>query len=96
MLSGALMILLPELLSDLFCPERSDAIQSKTENEAILVTQAHIEGVVLDGESAAIEAVPGGENRTDERGILLSGTILEIEEERDTAEESALAVPDED
>ena len=86
---------LAELLADLFCAEGADAVEAEAEDEAVFVSQAHVESVVLDGDGAAVEVVASRDDGTNQRRVLLSGAVLEIEEEGDAAEKASLAIADE-
>ena len=75
---------LAEVLTDLFGTKRADAIESERKDYAILFSQAHIEGVVLDRYSTAIPTITKRHCRADQC-VCVVGTTLKIEEERGAA-----------
>lgn len=48
---------LPEPLANLLCPEGAYSVEPETEDQAVFFSESYIEGVVLDGESAAVPAI---------------------------------------
>src|SRR5947209_14416438 len=88
-------IVLAEALADLLGAEGADAVEAEAEDDAVLVAQADVEAEVLRGDSAAVPGAAHRDDRADERsGLARSG--LEVEEEGRAAEQSPVAVADED
>lgn len=58
---------LAEILADLFSAESADAVEAETEDEAVLAAKADVEGVVLDGNGAAVPSVASRHDGTDQR-----------------------------
>lgn len=87
--------ILAETLAYLLGSECADAVQSEAEDHPILFSEADVEGVVLNGHSAAVEAVANSSDGVDQRGFLLIRLVLEIEEEGEAAIEPLLAIAEE-
>ncbi len=85
---------LVEALPDLLSAEGADAVEPEAEHQAVFLSDADIEGVVLRRHRAAIPGIPQGNRRTDEGTAVRARSLLKVEEERRTAEESAFAIAD--
>ena len=72
---------LAEVLADLLGPKSTDAIEAEAEDEAVFLTQSHVEAVVLDGYCTTIPRIAKGRRRTNQRVCASSGSFLEIEKE---------------
>lgn len=80
----------------MFGAEGADAVQAEAEYEAVFVPDADVEGVVLQGERAAVVGVADGVERADERRLARHAAVFEIEKERRAPVKPVVAVADED
>ena len=85
-----------EVLPDLFSTEGADAIEPKTKYQAVFLSDANVERVVLRGHRAAIPGIAQRHGRADEGSTIGSRSILKIEEERCAAKKSILSVAQKD
>ncbi len=69
-------------MTELFCAECADAVETEAEDGAVFAADSDVEGVVLQGYGATVGGVADSEKRTDESCVLKSATVLEIEKER--------------
>ena len=83
-------------LPELFCAKSADTIEAETEEEPILVSQAHVERVVLGRNGATVPGISQGHCRTNQRTAAAARTCLKVEEEGRAAKQSAFAVSQKD
>lgn len=53
-------------LSDLLGAESSDTVEAETEDDAVLLSDSHVEGVVLGRDGATVPTITQGDSGTDE------------------------------
>ena len=70
----------PQSLSVLFGAEGADAIEAEAEDDAVFFANPYIEGVVLNGERAAVVGIADRVERADERRLFGGTAVFEIEE----------------
>ena len=51
-------------MTDLFGPKRTDSVEPEPKHQAVLLSDSHVEGVVLGSDRAAIPTVPHGHGGT--------------------------------
>ena len=85
-----------KFLADLFRTKCANAIEPETEDHAIFLSHADVEGIVLRRDGAAVPAITQRHSRTHQRAIAAPLPGLKIEKERRPAEETALAITGKD
>lgn len=87
---------LADPLPKLFGPDRTNAVQTKAERDAVLESGTDVERIVLSHDRAAIESVTCREQRTDHRRALRRPTVLKVEKDRGAPEGPSLPVAQKD
>src|ERR1044072_3986868 len=82
-------------LAKLFGAEAADPVQPETENHAVLFSESDVEARKLPRHRAAVPGVPEGHGRADQRAVVSSRPLLEVEKERSAAKKSTLPIAQE-
>lgn len=72
----------PQTLTELFCAECADAVETEAEDGAVFAADSDVEGVVLHRNGATVGSVADGEQRTNKWRVAVFAAVLEIEKER--------------
>lgn len=83
-------------LRDLLCSEGSDAVEAETEKQAVLIADADIELIELDGQCAAIVGVAERVEGRDQRREARLAAVLKIKEDRSTPIEPFVPISEKD
>src|SRR5690349_20605337 len=79
-------------MTELLGAEGADSVQSETEDQPVLLAQAHVECGKLGRHGAAVPGMAERHRGIDQRAVFSPWSLLKVEEERRAAEEAAVAI----